>query len=145
MNVRSPSLPDLEVNCRHSCVPCPALHLKFITRLIEQQVLDTNAVKTVLSCCRCLINTGVKKEQHLKKDYNFVIFRLIWVGLALIFLLFVTKSTQSLYLQRGNGIACFKNVKHCLNTNIYSYLETSGGQSSNAYLNVVNFFNTRVD
>jgi len=27
----------------------------------------------------------------------------------------------------------FKNVNICLNTNIYSYLETSGGQSSNAY------------
>jgi len=38
-----------------------------------------------------------------------------------------------------------KNVNNCLNTNIYSYLETSGGQSSNAYLNVVHFFNTRVD
>ena len=38
-----------------------------------------------------------------------------------------------------------KNVNNCLNTNIYSYLETSGGQSSNAYLNVVQFFNTRVD
>ncbi len=24
-----------------------------------------------------------------------------------------------------------KNVNNCLNTNIYSYLETSGGQSSN--------------
>ena len=33
-----------------------------------------------------------------------------------------------------------KNVNNCLNTNIYSYLETSGGQSSNAYLNVVHFF-----
>jgi hypothetical protein len=32
-----------------------------------------------------------------------------------------------------------------LNTNIYSYLETSGGQSSNPYLNVVHFFNTRVN
>jgi hypothetical protein len=32
-----------------------------------------------------------------------------------------------------------------LNTNIYSYLETSVGQSSYAYLNVVHFFNTRVD
>ncbi len=29
-------------------------------------------------------------------------------------------------------------------TNIYSYLETSGGQSSNLFLNVVHFFNTRV-
>jgi hypothetical protein len=41
--------------------------------------------------------------------------------------------------QRG-----FKNVNNCLNTNIYSYLETTGGQSSNIYLNVVHFFNTSV-
>jgi hypothetical protein len=27
-----------------------------------------------------------------------------------------------------------------MNTNIYSYLETSGGQSSNPYLNVFHFF-----
>jgi len=33
-----------------------------------------------------------------------------------------------------------KIVSNCLNTNIYSYLETSGGQSSNLYLNVVHFF-----
>jgi len=32
-----------------------------------------------------------------------------------------------------------------LNTNIYSYLETSVGQSSNLYLNVVHFFSARVD
>ncbi len=32
-----------------------------------------------------------------------------------------------------------KGVNNCLNTNIYSYLETSGGQSSNLYLNVVLF------
>ncbi len=30
-----------------------------------------------------------------------------------------------------------KNVNNCLNTNIYSYLETCDGQSSNLYLNVV--------
>jgi hypothetical protein len=35
-----------------------------------------------------------------------------------------------------------KNVSNCLNTNIYSYLETSGGEISNLYLNVVHFFNT---
>jgi hypothetical protein len=34
-----------------------------------------------------------------------------------------------------------KNVNNCWNTNIYSYLETSGGQSSNLHLNVVHFFN----
>ncbi len=38
-----------------------------------------------------------------------------------------------------------KNVSNSMNTNIYSYLETSGGQSSNPYLNVVNFSNTRAD
>ncbi len=32
-----------------------------------------------------------------------------------------------------------KSVNSCLNTNIYSYLETSGGQSYNIYLNVVHF------
>jgi hypothetical protein len=38
-----------------------------------------------------------------------------------------------------------KNVNNCLNTNIYSFLETSGGQKSNLYLNVVHFFNTSVN
>ncbi len=38
-----------------------------------------------------------------------------------------------------------KNVNDCLNINIYSYLETSGGQISNPYLNVVHFFNTSVN
>ncbi len=38
-----------------------------------------------------------------------------------------------------------KNVNNYLNTNTYSYLETSGGQSSNLYLNVTHFFNTSVN
>jgi hypothetical protein len=38
-----------------------------------------------------------------------------------------------------------KNVNNCMNTNIYSYLETSGGQSSYTYLNVVHFLNTRAN
>ncbi len=38
-----------------------------------------------------------------------------------------------------------KIVNNYLNTNIYSYLETSGSQSSNLYLNVVHFFNTSVN
>jgi hypothetical protein len=38
-----------------------------------------------------------------------------------------------------------KNVSNCLNTNIYSYLETSGGKSYKLYLNVVHFFNTSVN
>ena len=38
-----------------------------------------------------------------------------------------------------------QNVNNNFNTNIYSYLETPGGQSSNPYENVVHFFNNRVD
>jgi hypothetical protein len=38
-----------------------------------------------------------------------------------------------------------KNVNNCMNTNIYSYFETSGGESSKPYLNVVHFLNTRAD
>jgi hypothetical protein len=45
---------------------------------------------------------------------------------------------------RLNGTECFKNVNNYMNTNIYSYLETCGGQSSNLYFNIVHFFNTSV-
>ncbi len=45
-------------------------------------------------------------------------------------------------IQMEQGI--LKNVNN-LNTNIYSYFETSGGQSYNLYWNVVHFFNTRVN
>ncbi len=38
-----------------------------------------------------------------------------------------------------------KNVNNCLNINIYSYLETSGGQSYHLYLNIVYFFNASAD
>jgi hypothetical protein len=37
-----------------------------------------------------------------------------------------------------------KNVNNYLSTSIYSYLETSGGQSSNLYLNVVHFLNASI-
>ncbi len=38
-----------------------------------------------------------------------------------------------------------KTVNNYLNTNIYCYLEISGGRSFNLYLNVVYFFNTSVN
>jgi hypothetical protein len=34
-----------------------------------------------------------------------------------------------------------KSVNNCLNNNVYSYLKTSGGKSSNLHLNVVHIFN----
>jgi hypothetical protein len=36
-------------------------------------------------------------------------------------------------------MCCSKEVRTYLNTNIYFYLETSGGQSSNPYLNIAHF------
>ncbi len=38
-----------------------------------------------------------------------------------------------------------RNANNYWNTNIYSYLETSGGQSSNLYLMLVHFLNTSVN
>ncbi len=38
-----------------------------------------------------------------------------------------------------------QNVNNCLNNKIYSYLETSGGKSSNLYLKIVQIFNTSVN
>ncbi len=58
--------------------------------------------------------------------------------------LFIFKTLAKSRVRLRNGTACFKNVNYCLNANIYSYLETSGGQSSNLYLNVAPFFNTDV-
>ncbi len=38
-----------------------------------------------------------------------------------------------------------KTVNICLDTNIYSYLETFDVQSSNFYFNVVHYFNANVN
>jgi hypothetical protein len=56
----------------------------------------------------------------------------------------------SLTSEKGMEIApveqrTLRNVNNYLNTDIYSYLETSGGQSPNLYLKVVRFFNTSVN
>ncbi len=48
------------------------VYIYFYKSSIEQHILDTNAGKQLLSCHRCLINTGVEKnEQLLNKYYNF--------------------------------------------------------------------------
>ncbi len=54
--------------------------------------------------------------------------------------------TQQLILGTGTAIwylmehRTLENVNYCLETNIYSNLETSGCKSSNLYFNVVHFF-----
>ncbi len=52
---------------------------------------------------------------------------------------------QLLKVTVNNGTVSLKIVENCWNTNIYSYLDTSVGQSSNIDLNVVHFFNTSVN
>ncbi len=52
---------------------------------------------------------------------------------------------ENLKVVSCNKQHALRNVNNGLNTNVYSYLETSGDQSSNPYLNVVHFLNTRAD
>ncbi len=59
--------------------------------------------------------------------------------------MFAIVKHSSLLRQRVMEQRTLKNVNNYLNINIYSYLETSGGQSTNLYLNVVHFFNTSVN
>ncbi len=65
--------------------------------------------------------TGQKKWQHFGQFFAWAFFY---------------NFTKSSF----NGTEHFKNVNSCWNTNISFYLETSGGQRSNLYLNVVHFF-----
>jgi hypothetical protein len=55
-------------------------------------------------------------------------------------LIFLVQSEAYLMEQRT-----LQNLNNCLNTNIYSYLDTSWSQSSSLHLNVVHFFNTSVN
>jgi hypothetical protein len=47
-------------------------------------------------------------------------------------------------ISKENGTTHFKKCKQLFEYNFCFYLETSGGQSSNLYLNVDHFFNTSV-
>jgi len=51
----------------------------------------------------------------------------------------------SVFNEWTNGTVLLKTVNNCLNTNIYSFLETLGGNSFNLYLNVAHFFNNSVN
>jgi hypothetical protein len=58
---------------------------------------------------------------------------------------YLVKNHKPLKVEKEWNSALYKNVNNCLNNHIYPNLETSGGQSSNLYLNVVHFFNTSVN
>ncbi len=83
-----------------------------------------------------IFSLRVRIQPRLAPSENVAKITLSYIGL----LLFIAKEYD--------GTAHFKFVNNCLNTNIYFYLGTAGGQScqsSNLYLNVVHFFNISVN
>ncbi len=79
------------------------------------------------------IVVGKKTEFYFKKSFK----QLIKEYLKYIF--------QDKLKSQWNNALSIKNVNNCSNTNIYSYIEASSGQSYNLYLNNVHFFNTGVN
>ncbi len=47
--------------------------------------------------------------------------------------------------QKSMDHSTLNSVNNYMNTNVYSYLKTSGGQGFNLYLNPVHFFKTSVN
>ena len=82
-----------------------------------------------------------QEKETLFATYNTLFPRLhFWSNLITFLPVYFFINTLHLMEQRT-----LKNVNKYLNTNIYSYLETFGGQSSILYLNLVHFFNTSVN
>ncbi len=77
------------------------------------------------------MNEGVKQNNVIERNYDENLQGLHFTLLAN-------------FDNTGNGTVGLKNVNNCLNTNIYSYLDTFGGKSYSIYLNV-QFFNTSVN
>jgi hypothetical protein len=85
----------------------------------------------------CLITKGARtfKVGYLEIRYNNINAILVVFGIPLCGLHYK-------HVYDCNGTAHFES---CLNTKIYSFLETAGGQSSNLCLNAAHFFNTSVN
>ncbi len=121
--------------------------------------------KPVWICCLCGIDNykfngtiDIKRKNRLQKVCYVPTTSATFLAFFSFFLAVAIKSTNETNKQAVCAInySIFlrcpwmeqhtsKNVNNCLNTNLYSYLETSSGQSSNVHLNVVSFFNTRVN
>jgi hypothetical protein len=83
---------------------------------------------------------------------NVVMLSVVWVNGTTMIVFMMSDIRMNVVMLNGimmSGImlmeqSTLKNVNNNLNTNIYTYLEISGGQNSNLYLNVVHSFNTSV-
>jgi hypothetical protein len=72
--------------------------------------------------------------------------RLLFLFLLRLFTVLMKQTKQSIFLDvYASASMEQRTYKKVNNTNIYSYLKTSGGKSYNVYLNVVHFFNTRAN
>ncbi len=133
--------------------------------LLKQQVflirMEQRALKNVISCLNTNIysNLGTSGGQssnlylNVVHFLNAVLIRHLWqlktkwleetfkmIFFLKILVLILLK--QPVFLIRMEQRA-LKNANTCFNTNIYSYLQTSGRQSSYLFLNVVHFFQHR--
>ncbi len=61
------------------------------------------------------------------------------------YLRIITKIKKKTLMFQPMEQRALKIVSNHLNMNFYSYLATSGGQTSDLYFNVVRFFNTSVN
>jgi hypothetical protein len=98
---------------------------------------------TFLSCVSLPICVRFFKTKKL--DFLSPLKLLLHLGQTFLLQAGYLSITLSKLLRLCNGTACFKKLNNYLNMNNYSYLETSGGQSSDLYLNVVHFFNASVN
>jgi hypothetical protein len=76
---------------------------------------------------------------------NRYIFKNFLVETFIKYPLFTWQQFVKIRMTYSSRTAPLKNVNNCLNTNIYTYLETSGSQSLDLYLNAAEFFNTSVN
>jgi hypothetical protein len=91
-----------------------------------------------------LISTWCCSAEIIRLSVS-LMFVIILLSVILLNILLLSVMLLNAILLVTTELHTLKNGSNCLNTNIYSYLETSGGQSSILYLNIVNFFNTSVN
>ncbi len=108
---------------------------------------DTNWKKE--HCCQTFYNYKTGKHLVNRKMTSFRCLKhIISWNLCISFICLLSSALYNKLLFKTCCLMeqhAFKNVNSCMNTNIYSYLETSQDKSYNLYLNVVHFFNTSVN
>ncbi len=87
----------------------------------------------------CIFSRVRPSYEQAVSDLDRPMHILLWVQVA------HSSFIEGSHMTKNTASAHFKRCKKYWNTNISFYIETSGGQNSNIYLNVVHFFNTSVN